>query len=324
MKKKFATVVASLILFILPAHALELQKGPTLVEATPTTLKIEWEKADKALGYYLYYGTISWVGIWYQKQYSEFLESTGVTLPDLEPGKDYYVALTVVNDQGEEGKYSPETVMKTIAGNGVSSKASNGRLALQTVKVASASSLELTFSNALDSKSTAQREFKLIKSDTKNEVQVQGSQVSWNKVTINLSSDLLVNQKYDLTVVNIQDINGKSIESWVDGISTFVTPASFDTLLNSGGPVDVNTNNSVNSGSTLTDVNSNNQNQATVKDFSGNMGQNISAEEIQKNTEVAAQQADGKLPKTGPETIIILMISLLAGLGFFYYKRKAV
>lgn len=312
MKKLFVPLSILLLSLTSIANALELQKWPKLVEATPTTIKVEWEKVDKALGYYLYYGTISWVWVGYQKQYSEFLESTGATIIDLDASKEYYVAVTAVDDAGEEGKYSPETVMKT-GGSSNSQSSSSSKLALQTVKVLSSERIELTFSNSINTSTNISREFKLVNSELKNEISIKNSQVNGNKVTLQLSSNLETNKKYDLTVISIQDTNGKSIESWVDGISTFTTPSTFDSLpdLNSAWPEETTQT------TPLSDMTSTGQ----VKDFSGNAGQSIALQELEKNTEVAAETND-KLPKTWPEIFFLLLFSLLIGTSVFYFRKK--
>jgi hypothetical protein len=102
--------------------------------------------------------------------------------------------------------------MKT-GGSSSTQSLSSTKLALQTVKVLSSQIIELTFSNNISTNTTISREFKLINSEVKNEISVTNSQVNGNKVTLQLSSNLEANKKYDLTVISIQDMNGKSIES---------------------------------------------------------------------------------------------------------------
>ena len=41
---------------------------------------------------------------------------------------------------------------------------------------------------------------------------------------------MLPNTKYEVTVLSLQDKNGKSIESGVDGIISFITPPVFPSL----------------------------------------------------------------------------------------------
>ena len=49
MRKSLYVAVLSLLFIPLFANALELSTGPKLMEATPSTLKVEWDKVDKAL-----------------------------------------------------------------------------------------------------------------------------------------------------------------------------------------------------------------------------------------------------------------------------------
>lgn len=310
MKRLFWYVlIFSSFFWILSVSAASITSWPRQVEATPTTLKVEWDKIDGALGYYLYYWKTSGVGTSYDTQYPELIESTGVTLSNLDAGKTYYVAFSAVDGQGQEWKYSPETIMKTSV---AWSESSALKLSLKTVRVTSANTLDLTFSNAIDT--SAQRDFKLVKSGTTTEAQIVGSQVAWNVVTLTLWTPLETNQKYDLTVISLQDTNKKSIESGVDGIATFTTPIDLSNVdtwnLNSWGPQVMATVDTWTQTSTW-----------TLQDHSWNIGQNISVEQIQKNTEMAAQN-NTNLPKTGPETLLIVFFSLLLWLGAFYYKRK--
>jgi hypothetical protein len=76
--------------------------------------------------------------------------------------------------------------MKTSGSSNPQSSVTS-KLALQTVKVLSSELIELTFSNSITTSTNISREFKLVNSEVKNEISVKNSQVSGNKVTLQLS-----------------------------------------------------------------------------------------------------------------------------------------
>ena len=312
MKKIIASIFV-LGLFISQAFALDLKKAPTLKEANSTSLSIEWEKVDSSIGYYVYYGLVSWLWGSYQNQLPDFVESTWAIIQNLESWKNYYISVRALDEAGEEWKYSPEAMFSTTPL--IWSNTDNKKLVLESVKVTSANTLDLNFNKALDSTPNAQRDIKITKKDQQTELSILGFSLSTPKtLSVKLWVPLDPATSYNVTVIALQDENKKSIEAWVDAISNFLTPEIFSSLspslpeLNSGWPEVLSWSNTPAS-------------PLPNGDYSGNAWTIVAQEEMNKNTEVAAENTE-KLPKTWPEIFFLLFLALVLGFAGVYYKRK--
>jgi hypothetical protein len=312
MKKIFTSLVLCLF-FISWAFALDVKKSPTLKESSANSLSIEWEKVEGSIGYYVYYGLVSWIGGSYQNQLPDFVESTGAILQNLESGKNYYISVRALDDAGEEWKYSPEAVFSTK--QVLWGQSNSQKFVLESVKVSSANTLDLMFSRNLDSAPSAQRDVKIVKQWQQAELIVTNYTLSTPKtLSLSLKDPLETSSSYNLTVIALQDDTKKSIEAWVDAISNFLTPSSFSSLepsmpeLNSGWPEMLS--------GTMTPPPT-----PMSADYSGNAGTIVAQEEINKNTEIAAENTE-KLPKTWPEAFLLLFLAWVLWFAIVYYKRK--
>ena len=304
--------IFSLSVGVFAASSITIKNPPILDEATESSLKISWEKQTNALGYYIYYGKNPANWKTYESSVPDFIDSTGGTITSLDPDTKYYVAIVAVDENGEESGYSPEINFDTKKAG------TSPKLSVKEVEVVSSHSLNLLFNVDLDNSTNAQREFKLIDQTNGGEKEVTKSEIKNGKnVIVTLWSDMLPNTKYELTVLGIQDKNGKSIESWVDGIISFISPSIFPTV------EQVNTTNAVieeipplNSGSAEEDV-------VEKKSMtSGMSGQNVQLDNIKKTVTSNVAKESTNLPQTWPEHIILLIISLLVGALVFMYTKK--
>jgi hypothetical protein len=55
----WSALLLSSLFCVYPALALNPQTSPKQVDATATTLKVEWDNMSSAIGYYVYYSTTS-------------------------------------------------------------------------------------------------------------------------------------------------------------------------------------------------------------------------------------------------------------------------
>jgi len=101
-----------------PAAAAETKefaftKAPELKEKTESTVTLTWEELPDALGYVVSYGEISVENSngeieVYENEAPDLIEGTEHTIKALIPGKTYYFALTAIDKNAEETKFSPE------------------------------------------------------------------------------------------------------------------------------------------------------------------------------------------------------------------------
>ncbi|NUJ97197.1 fibronectin type III domain-containing protein [Candidatus Gracilibacteria bacterium] len=301
MKKLLFFVLFFLLSFSQVAFALSLISAPELKEAKSDSLEIVWEKVDNSMGYYVYYGKESVEGKTkeekaYQSQLSEFIESTGATITDLEANTQYYVAITAVDENGEEGPYSKEGIFTTEKG------ASQTSLGLSKVDVIGENQIKLSFNGELDNSSDASREFRIIEESTKKELKLKTIDLVGTKnLLLTFDENLNVSTKYKLTILSLLDKDGKNIEQGIDGLSSFSTPSSFsaeEENLNSALPI------------------------VNISDSGKNAGENISQGD-EETTLNAASETDN-LPKTGPEHFVLFIFALIVGFFVYQYQKKKI
>ncbi len=319
MKKIIASLITLLFSSLwLIAHAVEINTAPTLKSNTSTTLTIEWQEAEDALGYYVYYDTTTGETAGYENESAELIDGTEYTIEWLTEDTDYYVALTAINIDGEESLFSPEAILKTAGWE------SNWELfALESVEATAIDTLTLTFNSVVDDSSDSDREFLILNGITGEEVFVTASTVDENdgsKLDIILDRDLILGDNYDFTTISIVDAEGRNIESGIDAITNFQVPTVFETpepVLASAG--DVPESLPIEPGPIESQTQSEpepvSQEAATT---GGNSVTLVSTDDIEKNVEVAAKKTE-ELPQTGAEHILLLILALILGFGVFSY-----
>ena len=97
---------------------------------------------------------------------------------------------------------------------------------IEEVEVIERDIIELSFTRELNSNLDAVREFIIEKTDTMEDIEVLLSDVDASNptlLTLMLSDFLEENTDYTITVLDISDVDGNTIEAWVDSIFTFNT-----------------------------------------------------------------------------------------------------
>lgn len=321
MKKIILFLALSLgTLSPLLTQALTVTQAPNLKSSSNTSLTLEWDPVEGALGYYVYYDTRSWVTGWYENEGSTLIEDTTETIQWLTPGTEYFVALTVVDDAWKESSFSPESSFTTPGGD------NSPAFALSLVEATWPQELTLTFSADLDTSVSAQREFIILNSVTEEELYVESTQISPTSdrmLVLSLDRELILQDSYDFTILSIVDSNGRNIESGIDAItnftvpSEFIDPANMNVDFNSAGPEEEQQQEEVVAIAEPVPV----VPQTSTGITGWNTGTMISNNEVQKNTEVTAETTE-KLPQTGAEHVILLLIALLLGLGYIWYGSR--
>lgn len=290
---------------------------PRLDSATATSLNISWDPAAEAVWYYLYYSETSWVGKGYDRQYPDFIEGkTSATLADLESGKTYFIALTALDQGGEESPYSTEVSFSTLWA------AVEPALSVEWLKISDKKTLILDFSLNLDDDINAVRDIKLVDKKSWEELIITSLELDWEKsLKATLENDLVESTQYDITIISVFSKSGKNIEAGIDGLIAFTTPDVFtEATLNKNILEDseINANNDLNSANPEIEETPT----STWETSTGtNAWVNVSNEELNKNT-VNAVNATNELPTTGPEHILLLVLAMLMWVGIFFIQRK--
>ena len=97
------------------AHAASIPGNITVLEASDTSLSLDWEDVDGVLWYYIYYGESSGIGALYDVEWVDLIEQSDFMLSDLRAGTKYFIAITSVDEFGSESEYSPELEYETLS-----------------------------------------------------------------------------------------------------------------------------------------------------------------------------------------------------------------
>ena len=299
--------------------ALDLESAPIVSSAGNSSLSVDWDDVEWALWYYIYYWKTSGSESGYEFEWIDLIEASETTLENLEKDTDYYVAVTVVDDNGNESNYSPEAFFSTATEQGwvVTSSA----FALEEVRVLSVNELELSFNNIVDGSEDAVREFKLMPKSGWSELTiVEASMNSFDpmRITIVTQDDLVEEAQYELTVVSMQDIDKNNIETGIDGINTFTVPRWSTTSYEETKEAPVKTVDLESEDVELSAAWAEKTEETTSKWW-----QTLSDDEVVKTAETAAKDNES-LPQTWPETVLLLLLAVMLGWGlFFLHSRKA-
>jgi len=321
LKKAFFIFVLSLITFS-NSFALVLEWDINLDNATSDSLSLSWEPVDGALWYFVYYDTVSHAD---DKEYSnstdDMIDGTGVTLENLSPDTDYYIALRVVDWDWNEWDFSKEFVYSTLAEE-------NKNLYIEWVQVANKNKVLVNFNVDIDK--TKDIEFKIEdKNDETKTIDINNINVEWNQVQLDLADDLEANKTYTLTVISLTGINWETINAWVDGVIDFNTWDEVE--LNSASETysdeaEVNEEETetgttdTNTWETLTGTELNSA-WVDLNTWTTTLSwTNLNNEDIKKTAELAAKKTE-KLPKTGPTEWLLLILALLVAFVVTRFKK---
>lgn len=191
----------------------------------------------------------------------------------------------------------------------------NSAFAIKKIDVLSLNGIELTFSEALEDSDSAVREFKIVnKADPLDIYEVVDTMLNpkdSTKVLLALDKDTIKAKEYEVTVVAIKSASGKNIESGIDSTEVFVVadntyPTIEEVINNYGNEPTVD----LNAAMEVSETTNSDTNLASTETAS--WAQNLS---------VVANDANN-LPATWPESIIILMLSIILWSVAFVYKTR--
>lgn len=321
--------------FFYGAHAIEAPWQIQVVTKSDTSVELDWQDVADVLWYYIYYGETSGSGSDYDIEGINLIETSDYTLTDLSPETRYYVAITAVDDIGRESDKSPELELVTLASGQEAQAAS---LRIVEAKAVDESSVELMFSLEMESWNSAQREFIIENSVTGEEIGVDISDIlPWKPKSILaiLDQELETNTNYKITVLDIRDKDGNTIESGIDAFVNFTTPSTFVTSLEAAwdeegeDPIEdeidfwseeMNPDQDKPIEISSEDTPEENQTVTWNRPVGNNAGTTISSEELSGNTLNAAAENE-KLPQTWPEYWLLLLVAVMLWTWLFYKIR---
>jgi hypothetical protein len=329
MKSILRPLLAFVLLFFsfVQVSALGAPVNLKLEEALSGTLKVSWDSLTDASWYYVYYSKESWG---YDMQIDDIIEWNSAAIKNLDADTTYYISVTSVDLNWDESANSTELVAKTKIWE---KSKFFPPLSLEGTKTVSFTEVELTFSNKLSDNPEYVREFKVVnKSDSLDELSVIKTELDADdkkKLVLTFDRNALPHWEYELTVLDLKDENDSSIESWIDGISSFTMPEKFEVKVEPE-PVVEEEEKVPESEEIIPD------NEEVVADndekqefnSAGPVDDKVSwaslgEKDIEKNTVSESKKVD-KLPKTWAGHVLIIVLAFaLAGLLFLFRFKKS-
>lgn len=334
--KNIFKIIVTVWVIIFSQHTFATQAPWDLqtISVSDTSINITWQEVPDVLWYYIYYwkSTGSWSD--YDIEWVDLIEENNYILTDLQAETQYYIALTAVDETGSESDKSPELEAFTLSAWSESQELS---LRIISTKVIDDTSIEMEFSLDMESWSNALRQFIIENIDSGQQIWVDISDVVPGKpknILAILDGKLLPNSQYKVTVLDIRDINGNTIESWIDSFANFMTPKIFATELESAWAsqqetleTDTNMENAEEENNQWEKEKNNIEmvdENIIIEDsepLGNNAGTNISSNDLSYNTLNTAAK-NNKLPQTGPEQWILLFVWVMLWTGLFYRLKK--
>lgn len=295
-----------------------------LDSSTQNTATISWDSVEGAFWYYVSYGTESW---YYETELSDIITDTSIELSNLSAQNTYFLVVQSLDmETGEESSYSDE--FEFSLNQPASQSESIEKFKLLEVEANYTNRLVLTFNYNLQNSETSVREFKIVNTNNQfDEVEVLSSYVdpeNSKKVILDLADSVQIGNEYALTIINIVDIKWNNIESWVDSQELFYVAQWTTEYSEYIAPITPIDNTQMNSASEDNEITSNewiwgNRNEVQKNEPAGT---SIPDEDIPETTLSAASESD-ELPQTGPEHVLIFILTvIIASLFFVLHKKK--
>ena len=233
---------------------------------------------------------------------------------------------------------------------------SGGNFRIKEVELIDNMTLALDFSENLDTSADASRSFVIEDSKMGTELELTMSQIDDSdskRVILLLGVALKENTQYKITVLEIRNENGNTIESGIDAFVNFTSPESFEKVsLNAApevkkeeveetpvvvtpittpsNPIEKTPVKTVSPKPNSTPAASNQVNITPLTWTGGtkaasNVGVNITDEELDTNKVTKAATSNETLPQTGPELWFLFACIAIFGWGIFLvsYQKKS-
>lgn len=306
MKKilAFITTIFLFFGFVLESFAIDAPSNLKVDSSTNSSVVLSWDVLADAYMYSVYYWkkSLVWTSSGTYDNQTEYVEWNTVEIKDLDSWV-YYFSVVALNDLWDESTFWKELMFDTSS-DPITGAASSS-FVLKSINVVSLNWVELTFSAPIEDVENAVREFKIVNKadslDAFNVVKTEVNPEDATKLLLTLDKDTNIWSEYEVTVTAIKSADAKNIEAWIDSTEVFmVNAADYPTedVTYANFPVQLNA-----AGESL-----------NVVTWSGETGSGVAL--------LAAAETAEALPSTGPEQVILLLLSLIIWFGFFIVKLK--
>jgi hypothetical protein len=109
------SIISMFFWFIFDTFALNAPSNLKMVSSTDNSVKLSWDKVDKAFMYSVYYSKVPWTEKTYDNQ-TDYLEESTVEIKNLDAGT-YYFSVVALNDLWEESTFWKELSLDIKWGN---------------------------------------------------------------------------------------------------------------------------------------------------------------------------------------------------------------
>ena len=308
--KTLLKIITSLGLFIfttLWVYAISAPTNVSILSVEETSFTLNWDEVDEALGYLVYYSTVSWD---YNFISPDLISETSYTVTGLDAGSTYYASVVSVDMEQNESEYSSEVEVTT--GEVVED------FALESIEVVDEGTINAVFNSNIEISDDIVPAFKVSKKDdVLDELDILTVYVdkSFAPNVVSIVFDPLtlpeVGVEYDVIVIDIQDIQWRNIEAWVDATETFFW---IEPVLNAAGPEA--------SGDEQNEETSKQSEESNDLEIEGSQAWvNLNEDQVGKSTHSVAEEND-QLPDTGPEHIFLFVLSLMLAIVVFMFSMK--
>ena len=293
---KFLKISLTLFLLLLTSSVfwLDAPKNIILDKANQDSLEISWDKVDWAWIYAVSFWTVSWSWTSYEHELEVLSdESAKAIIENLNINTEYYIAVKSYDTWDEQSDYSEEVKFSTI--DEVWSLKINSSNLLDTRNI------DLVFNTDLDNDSSVYLNI-VNKDNSFEDIEVENYTIIWDKLKILLNSDLIVNDKYSITIITLDWSNWETIKSWVDWIVEFIVEEDTKVYWEIENTIEL--------------PSADDEPEVTISDNTDDQeDKNIVTAQVAKDTK--------DLPTTGPaETLLFLLFSLIAWGLFLNLRRK--
>lgn len=288
--KNLFRILSFIILFfilILESFAIDAPTNLSLDSSTESSVNLSWDVTENAFMYYVYYSKQSGLETGYDMQ-TDFIESNSLKINDLEIWSTYYFVAVALDENWNESVYSNELIVDITSNIIVD-------FALDSIEVIDYNKIELDFTNGLEDSKNTLREFKIInKNDNLDTFEVISTKLNSednSKLELTLDRDTKIWNEYEVVIIAITSVDWENIESWIDNTEIFIVEEI------------------------IIELNS------AIEKVVWPTWTNIESSEIE-NTTLALAKTNDSLPKTGPEHIFMLILSIILWALIFVFRYK--
>ena len=317
MKLILKYTIAILALFSIQlSYAIDSPTWVNVDSTSDSSITLSWDAVENAFMYYVYYGTESAQVSNYDSQ-TDFIDGTSTEVTGLESGTTYYFTAVAIDENGEESMYSSE-VSATVGWAATNNDTVEENFILEWVEIKWSNKIALDFSSPLEAGEDAIREFKITnKNDSLDSFEVVESEIDEEDNTmleVTLDRDVEIGNEYDIVIIAINSAAWSTIESGIDSSETLVVSEipeeeMEEEMVQIDAPVET----------TADDMNEENSDMNAASD--GPTWELIAAETVE-NTTLSVAENNDSLPKTGPEHIFILILSIILTFSIFAFRFK--